>query len=299
MPHNSRFWLLLGALLASAGCGGSSTISKGPVTQPSTDSHVNPFGPIPPPLATSDQAELQEIRIHHDRTANSVPEADLDYAEIFIWFPLPTTQSMRQLADDVSYGRLSYSIQLTSIDSIKDDRDTELLTPKRKDSIPQLRYPRSSGGPGADGRHGPVLRIQVDAPARDATIITRVRGVAEVRRLRMQLLTFDNIAAKVGKPLNHELMDGVQITPLDFKLERNWINCRIQVSDPSRIAEWGPIKNGRGLRPQSITGGEEEVILERAFSGSNTTKGLSLGVEFGVVEESRTFQFEFENIALP
>lgn len=147
-----------------------------------------------PPLAVSGGAHLTRIYITRERAAEVARNADLTHMDVQMWFP-------GKWQTELTTGS-RFMINVTSLAAIQDDTGKQLdLADRRNDIGVNEEQICSSMFFGKEG-DGPHLKFRLEAPAKTAKTIKRLKGAATVHLFREEKLTF-NLAKSLDRPLDH------------------------------------------------------------------------------------------------
>ena len=253
---------------------------------------------IAPP---SGGVEFQEIHIVRWTALGAVKEADLTNMALSLWFAADWEPKV--------VGSLAL-IHLQSLSVVEDDAGHLLSTEKRLKQIHYLRGEvRENAWKGNDRKQGPIATLWLDAPGRGANRLKSVKGKAKVTLTKTVTLTFQDLASLDGKILEHPDMKSLADMKLRFSIVQEDGNLVAKLSAPVNYAS--PWKRGRlydwdvmegkyriGLSSEGVFGDGEGVTVEKSYR-RRTLKDLSLRLKVLAAVESKTFDFDFQNVELP
>lgn len=263
---------------------------------PSSTSHLRAAEPkkIAP---ASDGVELQEMQIQRQAVSNGLSDSSM---ELKLWFTSNWPKDVR-----------SPLIHLQSLEAVEDDTGRVLSTKERRGDIFYLRGEVYGATWMQSGQQsGPEIRLQFDAPARNATRIKLIKGTAVVSATKTVALTFKDLAAIDGKILEHPDMKDLQRLKLRFSLKQEDGMLTAAIASPLNYAS--PWKIGRLTDDWKILEGKtplrffglgtspegDGVTVEQTFERRDA-KGLSLRIFVREPVQTRTFKFEFRDVPLP
>jgi hypothetical protein len=242
------------------------------------------------PIAVSGGAEVYQIDITRRKASYAAKGADLTNMTLSVWYPeLWKGNSTTQ-----------YLVKLTNLDPVIDDTGKLLSTKERRESIGVLQgevFARETFG--CKGKFGPVITMMLEAPARRATTLKTIKGKAEVARVRFQTVKFD-LASVIGKPLRHPLLKGVVIRPSTRQKDGQTIVALWVPTTHDRLVQWEVEASGLTLEWTSLgkKPGAGSIEIEQNYEGK-LPKGCLLVAKIAVPIETRIFEFNFQNVALP
>ena len=244
---------------------------------------------LAPRIGIDGNVEILEIDVERRQNADAVVDADIINMSVDLFL----SSEIKHLS--VMGG---YLIDLKKLDDIYDDRGKLLSPIRRRDSIRFLNSPtrpRTTLNRN-DGRTGPSFSMQLDAPELGATEIKRIAGEVQLIAYEPRLIRFENVGQRQGKPLEHPLLEGMDVRPKikngrfpEFALEVNQKAKKM-------ILDWYLVTaKGEKLRSSSIGEGGGEVT--KGFR-SPIPKDVTLVIETVLTKSSQTMPFEFNNIKL-
>lgn len=241
-----------------------------------------------PVIATSGDVEISAIRIARQKVSDAAKEADLTNMEIDLWF-----------TSKAEGGPFRGLLKVIELAAIEDDTGKLLSTKARLDALPFLNREVSADQSSiARGKTGPVIRVLLDAPAREAKAIKSIKGKAVVSRSSVARLEFKDLSAISGKPLDHPKLKGFKIEPT-IKVEDGDTVLTLRLpADHARLVFWGLVKDGGVLSwnsESSADGGKEQ---DKTYPGDQM-KDSFLGLMIAEPSEPRTLDFNFQNVELP
>jgi hypothetical protein len=246
------------------------------------------------PIARSGDVEIDQIGIERRKVSYADKEADLVYMTLSFWLPVG--------GEGGDFRREAYSIRLVELQPIEDNTGKLLSTKSRLQAIPALSEEISASQMASRvGKQGPILQMELDAPARGATSLKLVKGKVEVRR-RMEgdILKFDDLATRIGKRLDHPKLKDFPITPsMKFEVESTWVTLHVP-TEHVRLLNWKLVSRGRELSADGHGKGRRKdgVELWQVYTGDHR-KNCSLEIELAAPVEATTMPFEFKNLELP
>ncbi len=253
-----------------------------------------PRPPQTPPIAVNGDVELTEVGVTRRTVGYAAPEVLLSDLRLLFWLPV----SKEPVAD------ASYAIHLLSLDVIEDSKGTQLLTEKRREWIRELSGFRPCPAVISHyERQGPQFDIMLNVPSREAATIKRIKGTVEVVRTEWEIISFEKIGEQLNKPLKHPKLGDFVITPIDIRMQKDRVVCRLRVpKEHSLLDDWTLMRNREPLRPFSLTGEAstvpETVVQIREFVG-DSIDDLSLYIRFAVQSKPKKLNFDFRDIPLP
>ena len=245
--------------------------------------------------------EFEEIRIVRWAALGAVKEADVTNMQLGLWFAAdwnPTDYRSPAL------------IHLQSLSAVEDDTGRLLSTEKRLQHLQYLRGEvRGGTWKSSGGKQGPVVSFLLDAPARGANRLKAIKGKARVTLTKTVNLRFQDLAAVNGKILDHPDLKSLAAMKLRFSVvEKDGLVCA-KLSAPVNYAS--PWNRGR-LLDWDVLDGEKEIGLSSEQTlpeGEAVTVGktyrhrmfkdLSLRLIVLDTVESKTLNFDFQNVELP
>jgi hypothetical protein len=242
-------------------------------------------------IAESGGAEVDEIKIVRRKVAK---HADILDMTLGLWLPLNGTFSTGD----------KYLVQLTELNPIKDDAG-RLLSTKRPPLFQSWEVGEGEVEAGTTkimrGQQGPVLTLVLDAPARSASSLKQVKGKATVHLVKTETVSFTDIAATLGKRLEHQTLKELSVVPdIKTKGDETTVTLTVPVRH-ARLFDWYLKKDGQRLYGRVLgkrqPPGKDFVELTETYDGD--VKGCSLHLEIAVPVKSRTFTFEFKDLELP
>ena len=245
--------------------------------------------------------ELDEIQIARRTALGAVKDADITNMSVSLWF---TPQWKDQNFSS------PYLIHLKELKPVTDDTGRVVSTERRLKDIDYLRAEaRTNSWKSFKGKYGPVISLQLEAPARGANRIKSLRGQAIVTLTKEVTLTFKDLPALKGKDLDHPDMKSLREMEFRFSIRETGggisakLSAPVDFTSPSklgRLHRWEVLDGEQNLRLESISRriNDEGVTEERTFH-RETIKGLSLRLTVLEAVESKTFDFDFQNVELP
>jgi len=243
--------------------------------------------------------ELDEIHIVRRTALGAVKEADLTNMQLGLWF-----------AADWEPKDALPLIHIQSLSAVEDDTGHLLSTEKRLQDVMYLRGEvRGRAWKSSGGKQGPVVSLLLEAPARGAHKLKGIKGKAKIILTKNVSLTFQNVAAINGKDLEHPDIKSLAAMKLRFSIEEKDGRVSAKLSAPvkyaspwdrGRLHDWDVMDGGKeiSLASEGTRGAGEGVTVERTYR-RRTLKGLSLRLVVLEPVESKTFDFDFQDVALP
>ena len=243
-----------------------------------------------PPIATSGDIEIDEIQITRRQSSDQARSADLTNMSLGLWFASKEELPERAL------------LQILELDPIHDNTGKLLTTDGRLNALQFLKKDflcdeRCS----KRGKHGPVIHLRLDAPAREATSIKAIKGKAVLSRAELLTIDFKDLAEINGKTLEHPKLKEFPIEP---KIELVDNHTEVSLCVPKnyrRLYHWGLFNKSRRELPSVSQGFDPQdtvVILDKTYRGDHT-KGSILRIVLAETRESREMDFQFADIPLP
>lgn len=244
-----------------------------------------------PAIARSGDVEISSIEITRKKAADAAKEADLTNMQLELWLTRKWTQDAQR----------SYLVKLLELGPIEDSTGRNLLTKQR---LQEINYLDGMVNPlatrGARAMVGPIVKLTVDAPAREATRIKSIKGKAIVSRMKLTKLEFDNLNAIEGKALEHPKLKGFELrASVDVEDDNTTLTLTVP-RDVDRLVDWGLSRKFLPLRAYSQGKSKEngEHVLTKMYAGDHTNKGY-LYLSIAELTETRTLEFEFKDVELP
>jgi hypothetical protein len=246
---------------------------------------------VSPPIATAGRIEVSEIRIARIRASDASPAADLTNMEIALWIDVEDATAREFL------------VRIVSLEPIVDDTGTRLSPDNRlRDIRPLAMEVRADESKSARGRRGPVVRLLLDAPSRAATRIRSLKGRVEVTSSGREIINLENILARVGKTVQHELLAETRIVP-QIKSADGMTEVTLTVTGQhDRLMAWTIAQNGKPLEPESEWRSAEGGSVQTSgqdYRQLQLDQNTSLMMAVATGGKKQVIDFEFVNVDLP
>jgi hypothetical protein len=239
-----------------------------------------------PVIAVSGDTEISSIRIQRERASDAAIDADLTNMEIRLWL----TSKWEGEAGEAL-------LRVTELAPILDSTGKLLSTKARLERMDFLHGEVRGHESGITrGRQGPVIRLLLDAPARQATTIQSIKGKAMVSQSISTRLEFADLQSLSGKPLNHPKLKNLQIVPTISVNDGDTVLSLHVPNGHARLMVWGIVKNRRMLDPSSES--TDGITLQQHYDGDQM-KDSSLGIMIAEPSPPKVFEFDFKNVELP
>jgi len=286
---------VLRALALALICCGLSLLCQTPIGSTARAQETTRIAPA------SGGVEFDEIHIVRRVALGAVKEADLTNMQLGLWFA----------ADwEPKDNRSPPLIHVQSLSAVEDDTGRLLSTEKRLKQVEYLRGEvRGNTWKSSGGKQGPVVSLLLDAPVRGANKLKAIKGKAQVTLTKTVSLTFQDLAAVNGKELDHPDMKGLAAMKLRFSIEETDGRVSAKLSAPvnyaspwnrGRLLTWDVMDGDKriGLSSEGTSPEGEGVTVEKTYR-RRTFKDLSLRLVLLEAVESKTFDFDFRDVALP
>ena len=268
--------LCLGAILL---CSHTSLLAQQPAPE------------LTPPIAIDGRVEVDEIRIERVRVSDASPPADLTNMRLALWVDVkdPTARE--------------FLVRILKLEPVIDDTGKLLSTRQRRHHMPILTSEvRGNELKTFRGRHGPVIRLLLDAPARSASRIKRLKGQIEVLPSGRKTITLDNLPSLVDKQLKHDLLTETNVVP---RIERDDDVTEVTLEITGRrdrLIAWTVARNGKPLRAHMESESAEGDAVKKwgqGFRRLQPDESTSLLIAVTTAGQKQVIDFEFSDLELP
>jgi hypothetical protein len=288
-------------------------------------------------IAVSGGAEILSIYLERHRNSYAVPGSQKQKAEMTVelWFPTRSLIAEQKIA--MVYARFNelYLVRLTELAEVRDDtgkalpvawgREMQALGMSLYQEIRVTGELKALKGavptiPGGTGgifqawgenrkiRYGPRIKLHLEVPARQASMIRSIKGKAEVALAETRVLKFDDLAKLADKQLEDPTLNDVPIRP-KVGLEGKSTVVTLEASGRhQRLLDWVVLKDGQPMEPDGVgIGGRfgPEGPVDRTVTRTMKSypkplpEGCALQLTLAVPTDVKVFEFDFKDIELP